>query len=154
MRSALKTMKERKTIEKLQARLTDCQTKYHLALTTEMRDEVLRLLEQQGKNTESVRDIILQQLNKASSEPAASHSTTHGKVHALGEDVNRSVGTVQKELSALHISQQSSSNTLRTAQRSLGKNIDRQFQKCLSLRLIKSFLMFCTSQKCSQDRKA
>jgi hypothetical protein len=59
MRSALKTMKERKTTEKLQARLTDCKTRYHLALTTEMRDEVLRLLEQQGKNTESVRDIIL-----------------------------------------------------------------------------------------------
>jgi hypothetical protein len=129
MRSALKTMKERKTIEKLQARLTDCQTKYHLALTTEMRDEVLRLLEQQGKNTESMRDIILQRLKKASSESAASHSTTHGKLHALGEDLNQSALTVQKKLSALRISQQSSGKTLRTGQRSLGKNIDRQFQK-------------------------
>jgi hypothetical protein len=85
MRSALKAMKERKAIEKLQARLADCQVKYHMALTTDMRNEILRRLEEQGKNTDSIRDIILKQLNKASSESAASYSTTHGKLHSLGE---------------------------------------------------------------------
>jgi hypothetical protein len=123
MRSALKTMKERKTIEKLQARLTDCQTKYHLALTTEMRDEVLRLLEQQGKNTESVRDIILQQLKKASSESEVSHSTTHSQL----QDLHQSAGTIQKQISALHINQQVSSKILRRNQRSLDTSIDSKF---------------------------
>jgi hypothetical protein len=129
MRSALKAIKERKSIEKLQARLLDCQNRYHIALTTDLRDEVLRLLERQGKNTDSMRDIILQRLDKASAESAASHSITQDKLRTLGDDLNRSTGTVQKRLSALHISQQSSSRTLRTGQRSLGKQIDGQSQR-------------------------
>jgi hypothetical protein len=129
MRSALKAIKERKLIEKLQARLLDCQNRYHIALTTDMRDEVLRLLEKQGKNTDSMRDIILQRLDKASAESAASHSVTQDKPHTLGEDFNRSAGTVQKQLSTLRISQQSSSKTLRTGQHNLSKNIEGQFQR-------------------------
>jgi hypothetical protein len=129
MRSALKAIKERKSIEKLQARLLDCQNRYHIALTTDLRDEVLRLLERQGKNTNSMRDIILQRLDKASAESTASHSITQDKLHTLGEDLNRSAGTVQKELSALRISQQSSSKTLQAGQRSLGKDIDGHFQR-------------------------
>jgi hypothetical protein len=140
MRSALKAIKERKSIEKLQARLADCQDKYHIALTTDMRDEVLRLLEKQGKDTDSMRDIILQRLDKASAESAASHSTTHGKLHTLGEDLNRSTSTVQKELSALRISQQSSSKRLQTGQRSLGKNLDGQFQRLSTSDTLQKFL--------------
>jgi hypothetical protein len=140
MRSALKAMKERKTIEKLQARLTDCQVKYHMALTTDMRDEILRRLEEQDKNTDSIRDIILQQLNKARSESEASHSVTHDKLQTLGEDLNWSASKVQQELSALRIGQQSSSKTLRTGQRSLGKSIDGQFQKLSTSETQQKFL--------------
>jgi hypothetical protein len=129
MRSALKAIKERKSIEKLQARLLDCQNRYHIALTTDLRDEVLRLLERQGKNTDSVRDIILQQLSTASSKSAVLHAITHGKLHTLGEDLNQSARTVQNQLSALRLSQQSSNKTLQTGQRNLGKTIDGQFQR-------------------------
>lgn len=58
MRSAFRVVKERKTIEKLQKRLADCQEKFQVALALDMRESVVRLLEGQGTINDGVLNIL------------------------------------------------------------------------------------------------
>lgn len=118
MRAAWQAMKKRKTVERLQDRLADCQTKYHLALTTDMRDEVLRLLEDQGKNTKSIHDLIMQRFD-----------FTRDQIQALDRNITRSAGAAQKQLSALCDRQQKASASLRRGQRDIHRNMNSQFSK-------------------------
>ena len=71
VRAAGQTMRKRKTIERLQDRLDDCQNIYHLVLTTDMREEVPRLLEGQGKSTKSIHDLVMNKFD-FTSEPGSS----------------------------------------------------------------------------------
>ena len=48
MRSAFKVLRDSRKIEKLQKRLADCQEKFMTALTMDMREGVMTLLEKQG----------------------------------------------------------------------------------------------------------
>ena len=118
MRAAWQAMRKRKTVERLQDRLADCQTKYHLALTTDMRDEVLRLLEDQGKNTKSIHDLIMQRFD-----------FTRDQIQALDRNITQSADAAQKQLSALGDRQQKASAALRSGQRDLKGNIDSHFSK-------------------------
>lgn len=118
VRAAWQAMKKRKTIERLQERLGDCQTKYHLALTTDMRDEVLRLLEDQGKSTKSIHDLITKRFD-----------FTRDQIQALDENVTQLSDAAQKQLSALGNRQQQASAGLRRGQHDLNRNIDSQFSK-------------------------
>jgi hypothetical protein len=49
MRSAFRAMKERKTVEKLQKRLMDCQEKFRVALTIDIRQSVAESLEKRAR---------------------------------------------------------------------------------------------------------
>lgn len=118
MRAAWQAMKKRKTIERLQERLADCQTKYHLALTTDMRDEVLRLLEDQGKGTKSIHDLVMQRFD-----------FNRGQIDALDKNITQLAGATQRQLSTLGHHQQKASAGLRRGQRDLNRNIDSQFSK-------------------------
>lgn len=115
LRAALRALREGKRIEKLQTQLSDCQVKLHLALTAEMRDNLIESLEAQGKNSESMRTIILQKLDFA-----------HDHLRTVDENVTRTAGITQKQISSLNNNQQKSHASLRRGQQHLSRKLDRQ----------------------------
>jgi hypothetical protein len=118
VRAAWQAIKKRKTIERLQERLGDCQTKYHLALTTDMRDEVLRLLEDQGKNTKSIHDLVMQRFDFA-----------RNQIDTLDKNITQLSIATQNQLSTLGERQRRATVSLRRGQHDLNRNIDSQFTK-------------------------
>jgi hypothetical protein len=118
MRSALGVLKDGKRIEKLQSQLSSCQNRLHLTLTAEMRDGLLKRLEEQGKATDSMRSIILQKLDFANDQ-----------LHALDLNITQIAGAAQKQLSTFADRQQKANINLRRGQRDLNRNIDNQFSK-------------------------
>lgn len=116
MRAALRTMKEGKRIERLQTRLSDCQGKLHLALTAELRDTLLQQFEDQGKITASLRVIISQGVD-----------STHDRLRELDANVNRSAGSIQKQISSACASQQRSQADLKRGQQNLEGKVDSHF---------------------------
>ena len=129
MRSALRAIKDGKRLEKLQAQLSGCQDKLHLALTAEMRDSLLQKLEEQGKNADSMRTIVLQKLD-----------FTNGQIQALHKNITQVAGAAQKQLSALAVRQQKASANLRRGQRTLNRNVDSQFSKMSTASTHQEFL--------------
>lgn len=83
-----------------------------------MRDEVLRLLEDQGKSTQSIHDLIMQKFD-----------STRDQIGALEKNVTELAGAARKQVSTVSERQQKASASLRRGQRDLNKNIDRQFSK-------------------------
>ena len=129
MRSALKVLKDSKKLERLQKRLIDCQAKFQVALTMDMRESVLRLLERQGTMNDDIRNILLPKLEQLQIQSTASHSATHSQLHALKNDLKSSAGVIHKQLAANHNAQQASSKGILRGQSSLGKSIDRRFDE-------------------------
>jgi hypothetical protein len=118
MRAALRQVREGKRIEKLQSQLSSCQDRFHLALTAEIRDSLLKKFEEQGKNTDSLRSVILQKLD-----------FTNDQIHAIDENITQIGGAARKQISELDGRQQTASANLRRGQRDLSRNIKSQFAK-------------------------
>lgn len=118
MRAALRQVREGKRIEKLQAQLSSCQDRFQLALTAEMRDSLLKKMEEYGQNSDSMRSIILQKL-----------ASTNGQIRALDKNVAQIAGVAQKQICTLNNSQQKASASLKRGQRNLSRNIDSHFSE-------------------------
>jgi hypothetical protein len=116
MRAALRQVREGKRIEKLQTQLSSCQNRFHLALTAEMRDSLLKKLEEQNKNTDSMQSIILQKFD-----------FTNDQIHTLDKNITQIGGAARKQISELDTRQQKASANLRRGQRDLSRNITSQF---------------------------
>jgi hypothetical protein len=129
MRSALRQVREGKRIEKLQTRLSNCQDRLHLALTAEMRDSLLKKMEEQGQNADSMRSIILQKLD-----------FTNDQIRTLDKNISQIGVAARKQISELDSRQQKASANLRRGQRDLSRNIDSQFVKLSISSTHQSFL--------------
>lgn len=140
MRSALKVLRDSKKIERLQKRLSDCQAKFQVALTMDMREGVVDLLEKQGALSYDVRDTLVPKLEQLQINSTASHSATHSQLHALEKELKSSAGVIHKQLEANHIEQQASSEDILRGQSSLGKSIDRRFDKASDISRHRDFL--------------
>jgi hypothetical protein len=129
MRSALRQVKEGKRIERLQAQLSSCQDRLHLALTAEMRDSLFKRLEEHGKNTDSMRNIVMNKLD-----------FTTDQVQALDENITQIADAAQKQLSLLGDRQKKASANIRRGQRDLKKNMDSRFANLSTSATHKNFL--------------
>jgi hypothetical protein len=129
MRSAFKVLKDSRKIERLQKRLTDCQAKFTIALTMDVREGVMDLLEKQGILNDEIRSTIMPKLEQLQIESTASHSATHSQIHSLERDLKSSAAVIQKQAATNHTEQQASSEGILRGQRSLGKNIDTRFDE-------------------------
>lgn len=83
-----------------------------------MRDGLFQKFEEQGKNTDSIRNIITQRLD-----------FTHDQIQTLDKNLAQTAGAVQKQLSAISINQRKSSATLIRGQGDLGRKIGSQCPK-------------------------
>jgi hypothetical protein len=140
MRSAFKVHKDSRKIERLQKRLTDCQAKFMIALTMDVREGVMGLLEKQGALNDEIRNTIVPKLEHLQIESTASHSATHSQIHSLEKDLESSAAAIQKQAATNHTEQRASSEGILRGQRSLGKNIDRRFDEASDSSQHRNFL--------------
>jgi hypothetical protein len=129
MRSAFKVLKDSRKIERLQKRLTNCQAKFTIALTMDVREGVMDLLEKQGILNDEIRSTIMPKLEQLQIESTASHSATHSQIHNLENDLKSSAAAIHKQAATNHTEQQASSEGILRGQKSLGKNIDTRFDE-------------------------
>jgi uncharacterized protein YigA (DUF484 family) len=123
MRSAFKVLKDSRKIEKLGKRLEDCQEKFMTALTMDMREGVITLLEKQGFLNDELQNTIMPKLEQLEVQSAASHSATQSQLHSLAKDLESSAGAIHTQLVANHVEQQASSKGILRGQKSIGKSI-------------------------------
>jgi hypothetical protein len=129
MRSSFNVLKDSRKIEKLQKRLADCREKFMIALTMDMREGVINLLEKQGVLDDEIRNMIMPKLEQLQIQSTASHSATHSQIHNLGEDLQSCAAAIHKQAAINHTEQQSSSKGILRGQRSLGKSINSRLDE-------------------------
>lgn len=126
MRSAFSAMKGRKTIEKLQKRLADCQERFEVATTLNIRQSVVELLEEQGKSNDLLQNVMLPELKQLSAKSSASHAATHNQLQVFGKNLTDSSNSMQRRLSAIELNQRLTSDTIVHGQSKLESNISRR----------------------------
>jgi len=140
VRSACKVLKDSRKIEKLQKRLTDCQAKFTTALTMDVREGVLKLLETQGVLNDNIQNAIMPKLEQLQIQSSASHSTTQSQLRTLERDLKSSVRVTHMQLAANHVEQQASSKHILQGQSSLGQSINRRLDEASDSSQHRSFL--------------
>jgi hypothetical protein len=139
-RAAFKIIKDGRKIEKLEKRLADCQAKFTLALTMDVRERVLELLEKQGVLNNELRNTLLPKLEQMSTQSAALHSVTRSQIHSLEKSLESSATAIHKQAAANHTEQQASSEGVSRGQNKLGKSIDKGFNDVSDSSSHRSFL--------------
>ena len=129
MRSAFKVLKDSKKIERLQKRLVDCQAKFQVALTMDVREGVMDLLQKQGVLSDEIRDTLVPKLEQLQVTSTASHSATQSRIKALDKNLKSSAVAIHKQAAANHTEQQASSEGILRGQNRLGKSIDKRFSE-------------------------
>jgi hypothetical protein len=127
MRSAFRAMKERKTVEKLQKRLMDCQEKFRVALTIDIRQSVAESLEKQGKSSDTLQNIMLPELRQLRTDLSASYTIMHDQLQDLGRNLTSSCEIVQRRMLHLELKQQATSTTLVHGHSELNSRFNRKF---------------------------
>jgi hypothetical protein len=140
MRSAFKIIKDGRKIERLEKRLADCEAKFTIALTMDVREGVMDLLEKQGVLSDDVRNTIMPQLEQLRIQSTASHSATQSQIHSLETSLKSSAATIHKQAAANHTEQQASSEGMSRGQNRLGKSIERGFNDLSDSSSHRSFL--------------
>lgn len=129
MRSAFRAMKDRKTVEKLQKRLADCQEKFQVALTIDIRQSVAELLEKQGKSSDTLQNVMLPELKQLRVDSSDSHAVTHDQLQSLAEDLTISSNTLQRSMHTMELNQQAASTTIVRGQSKVASDINTGFSQ-------------------------
>lgn len=98
LKAALRSLKDKKKIEKLQDRLQRCQTGFQIAIAVDTREQMLQLLEKQGNTSDTLKNIIGPKLQKMRQESSHAHSETQSKVEALGKQSAAAQDSFSKQL--------------------------------------------------------
>jgi predicted nucleic acid-binding Zn-ribbon protein len=128
VRAAFKIIKDGRKIEKLEKRLADCQAKFTLALTMDVREGVMDLLEKQGALSDELRNTLVPKLEQLNTRLTALHSATRSQIHSLEKSLESSATAIHKQAAANHTEQQASSEGISRGQNKLGKSIDEGFK--------------------------
>lgn len=100
LRSALRAVKERKTIDKLQIRLAACQAKLQLAHTMDVHKTVNKVLDIQGISNATIQK-IQPQLQQLQVESSARQSATTSRLDAFEQTFATFADTVNAQLVAV-----------------------------------------------------
>ncbi|KAM0715349.1 hypothetical protein Q7P37_008847 [Cladosporium fusiforme] len=101
VKAAFRVMKERRRIEKLQNRLLEAQRRFVAALSVETKNDVARLLEEQGKINATIHNTILPELRTAHQSSLDNHARTHGELANLSKasaSANKSTHSMLKDV--------------------------------------------------------
>jgi hypothetical protein len=140
MRSAFKIIKDGRKVERLEKRLADCQAKFTLALTMDMREGVLDLLEKQGVLSDELRNTMMPKLEQMNVQSTALHSATRSQIRSLQQGLKSSTTAIHKQAAANHTEQLASIEGISRGQNRLGKSIDKGFNDVSDSSSHQSFL--------------
>ena len=114
-KAAFLAIKSRREIEKLQNRLADSQKRFLAAVSAETLKDVARILEEQGKTNDTIRDVLIPEVRQGRAESSQKHSKTHAGLSELrssssaaNDRTHSQLCDVQKSQQALHKAAQSS----------------------------------------------
>jgi hypothetical protein len=83
-RAAFRAMKDQKKVEKLQNKLEKCQLRFQTAVSVDTREQVLALLQGQGKISQTLEDVVfpeLKQMHEATNDQISSFQKTSSAAH-------------------------------------------------------------------------
>ena len=94
-RAALRAMRDQKKIEKIQNKLENCQARFQSAVSVDTREQVLTLLQTQGKMTQTLQDVVYPELKRM-------HDSTHDHISAAQESSAAAHEITHKALASLN----------------------------------------------------
>jgi hypothetical protein len=104
-RAAFRAMKDQKKVEKLQNRLEKCQSRFQTAVSVDTREQVLVLLQGQGKISQTLEDVVFPELKQM-------HETTHGQIAAVQKSSRAYHETTHKALANLKMASKASQKSI------------------------------------------
>jgi hypothetical protein len=105
-RAAFRAMKDQKKVEKLQNNLEKCQARFQTAVSVDTREQVLALLQGQGKISQALEHVVFPELKQM-------HEATNGQISGF-----------QKTSSAAHKTTHKALVELKTTSKASGKAIE------------------------------
>lgn len=136
LRSASKIWRNGKKIKDLEKRLKDCEARFQIALTMDLREGVIDLLRKQG----ALQDTMVPKLEQLKIQSTASHSATHSRIRNLEKAVVSSTAAMHKQVAEYHAEQQVSSEGISLGQSILGSNINAKFDEVSGSSVLRDFL--------------
>jgi hypothetical protein len=100
-RAAFRAMKDQKKVEKLQNRLEKCQSRFQTAVSVDTREQVLALLQGQGKISQTLENVVFPELKRM-------HEATHGQIASAQKTSAAAHETTHKALANLNMTSKAS----------------------------------------------
>jgi hypothetical protein len=115
-------MKGKREIEKIQNKLEDSQKRFLAAVSVDTRNSVERLLEEQGKSNDTIRDVLVPEVRKGRAESTKNHLKTQKEVSELKTLSSTAHHKTQSQLRDIQQSQQASQKVTDSMQTALSRN--------------------------------
>jgi hypothetical protein len=115
-------MKGKREIEKIQNKLEDSQKRFLAAVSVEVLNSVARLLEEQGKSNDTIRDVLVPEIRKGRAESTKHHLKTQKDVSDLKSLSSTAHHKTQSQLRGIQQSQQASQKVTDSMQTALSRN--------------------------------
>jgi hypothetical protein len=119
VKAAFRVMKGKRRIEVLQNKLSEAQRRFLAAVSMETKNDVARLLEEQGKINDTMQYTILPELRKADASSTSSHARTQKKLEDIGMASLSAYQTTHSLLTNVRQDQKASDRQISTMQSAL-----------------------------------
>lgn len=123
VRAAFRVLKNKRSIEVLQNKLSQAQTRFMSALSVETKNDVVLLLEKEDKLSDTIQKSVLPELRRGFGESAASHKSTQDQVVTVAAASSASHGKTHDLLQDIQSSQRSSLRVARSTEMALWKGL-------------------------------
>jgi hypothetical protein len=123
VKAAFRVMKGKRRIEVLQNKLSEAQRRFLAAVSMETKNDVARLLEEQGKINDTMQNTILPELLKTHASSTSGHAKTHKKLEDTGIASSSAHKTTHSMLANVQRDQKASGKQISTMQSALSGEI-------------------------------
>jgi hypothetical protein len=122
-RSAFRAMRSKPKIEALQNRVSEAQGRFLAAASVDTRNDVARLLQEQGKTSDKILQALLPKLRTAHEASASSHAKSHKELLDINSSSTAAHKTTHSLLSEVQQDQKASLKEHKTMQATLSRNL-------------------------------
>jgi hypothetical protein len=117
-RAALRAMRDQKKVEKIQNKLEKCQARFQTAVSVDTREQVLASLQNQGKMSQTLEDVIYPELKRM-------HDSTHEQISICHNSSTAAHETTHRALTSLNKSSRASRRAILDAGAQVQGRLDR-----------------------------
>jgi hypothetical protein len=111
-------MRDQKKVEKIQNKLEKCQARFQTAVSVDTREQVLALLQSQGKMSQTLEDVIYPELKRM-------HDSTHEQISIAHKNSTAAHETTHKALASLKFFSRASRRAILDAGAQVQGRLDR-----------------------------